>query len=85
VAKKGQPLGDAIAPATASIAPVTGRSHPRHALWDRPVTPKQLAHFLQVSPRTVARLVKKRKLPKIVIGGQTRFIPNDVLDHLRRR
>ncbi len=48
------------------------------------MTPKQLARFLQVSPRTVSRLVKQKTFPTIRVEGQTRFVPNDVLDYLRK-
>jgi len=56
-----------------------------HPVWDRPVTPKQLARFLQVSPRTVSRLTKERAFPRINVSGQVRFVPNDVLDFLRKK
>jgi hypothetical protein len=58
---------------------------PGHPVWERPVTPQQLARFLQVSPRTVLRLAKRRDFPKIAIEGRVRFIPNEVVAHLQKK
>jgi predicted DNA-binding transcriptional regulator AlpA len=54
-------------------------------MWDRPITPRQLARFLQVSPRTVSRLTKTSTFPRIAVNGQMRFVPNDVLEFLRKK
>ncbi|UCC72093.1 MAG: helix-turn-helix domain-containing protein [Gemmatimonadota bacterium] len=76
-APPSKPLGDAAPTPTPAGEP---RGHP---IWDRPVTPKQLARFLQVSPRTVSRIAKN--LPHVKVAGQLRFVPNDVLNHLRKK
>lgn len=88
--KKPKPLGQSVATATnrsTNSRSVHALNIPdrRHPVWERPVTPKQLAKFLQVSPRTVSRLTKQRTFPVIKVEGQTRFVPNDVLDYLRKQ
>jgi len=50
---------------------------------DRPLTPKQLAVFFQVSLRTIERQTRTGEIPHIRIGNRTRFIPSDVLRKLR--
>jgi excisionase family DNA binding protein len=51
----------------------------------RPVmTPRQLAQFLQVSPRTIAREIREGRIPYVRVRKQVRFIPEDVLRHLRK-
>ena len=60
-----------------------GKSSPVPAITDRPLTPRQLAQFLQVSPRTIARRVHAGDIPYIKLGTKIRFIPSDVLRHLR--
>ncbi len=44
-------------------------------LW----TIKEVAAFLRVSVQTVRRLVARRLLPCVRVGGQLRFVPGDVL------
>ncbi len=51
--------------------------------WDRPLTTTQLARFLQVSPSTLARQIQKDKIPSIKVAGKIRFLPSEVLRHLR--
>lgn len=48
---------------------------------DRPLTPKQLAAYLQISPATLAR--HRSTLPHIKIGSRTRFVIGDVLQYLK--
>lgn len=55
-----------------------------HPHWDRPMTPRQLAKFLQVSLSTVARQTRAGELPCMKIAGQVRFMPREVLEQLRR-
>ena len=51
--------------------------------WDRPLTTSQLARFLQVSASTLARQIVKDKIPSIKVAGKIRFLPSEVLRHLR--
>ena len=45
-----------------------------------------LADALQVSPRTVRRMVTRNELPKPVpLGGRVRWFAGDVLDHIAMR
>ena len=48
------------------------------------MTPRQLAQFLQVSPRTIAREIREGRIPFVRVRKQVRFIPEDVLRHLRK-
>lgn len=50
---------------------------------DRPLTPQQLANYLQISLRTIRRMFDE--LPAIHIGGQTRFIPSEVIEALKKK
>jgi excisionase family DNA binding protein len=50
---------------------------------DRPLTPRQLAAFFQVSLRTIERQTHTGEIPHVRIGNRTRFIPSDVLRQLR--
>jgi excisionase family DNA binding protein len=52
---------------------------------DRPLTPRQLAAFFQVSLRTIERQTRTGDIPHIRIGNRTRFIPSDVLRKLRSK
>lgn len=55
------------------------RSHPPDQLW----TTAQVAEFLQVSERSVRRLVKDEKLPVVYVLGLPRFRAADVRDAFR--
>jgi PTS system nitrogen regulatory IIA component len=48
-------------------------------------TPKQLAEYLQLSSRTVYRLLERNELPGVRVGGQWRFRKSQVDDWLDRR
>lgn len=50
---------------------------------NRPLTPQQLANYLQISLRTIRRMLDD--LPAIHIGGQIRFIPSEVIDALKKK
>ena len=52
---------------------------------DRPMTPTQIAKFLQISPASVRRQVAAGKLPFFRVGHKTRFLPSDVLRVLRKK
>jgi excisionase family DNA binding protein len=51
----------------------------------RPLTVRQLAAFLQVSPATIARQVRAGSLPFIRVGTQLRFVPAEVVRYLQSR
>jgi hypothetical protein len=46
-------------------------------LW----TTKEVAHFLDVCPKTVFNL-RKKGLPCVYLGGAVRFVPNEVSNYL---
>jgi len=48
-------------------------------------TPKQLAEYLQLSPRTVYRMLERNELPGVRVGGQWRFRKSEVDSWLDRR
>lgn len=48
-------------------------------------TPRQLAEYLQLSPRTVYRLLERNELPGVRVGGQWRFRKSEVDYWLDRR
>jgi PTS system nitrogen regulatory IIA component len=48
-------------------------------------TPKQLAAYLQLSPRTVYRMLERNELPGVRVGGQWRFRKSEVDYWLDRR
>lgn len=48
-------------------------------------TPKQLAEYLQLSPRTVYRMLERNELPGVRVGGQWRFRKSEVDYWLDRR
>ena len=50
---------------------------------DRPMTPKQIADYLQVSLSTVARQVRLGKVPFMKVGHQVRFLARDVITALK--
>ena len=49
------------------------------------MTPRQLAQYLQVSPSTIGRQVKKGGIPHFRVGGQIRFDAADVVNHFRAK
>lgn len=49
------------------------------------MTPKQLAEYLQLSPRTVYRMLERNELPGVRVGGQWRFRKSEVDYWLDRR
>jgi excisionase family DNA binding protein len=50
------------------------------------MTPVELAKFLRVSPSTVRRLYREGKLPPpIDVAQQIRFMPDEVINYLRRK
>jgi PTS system nitrogen regulatory IIA component len=49
------------------------------------VTSKQLAEYLQLSPRTVYRMLERNELPGVRVGGQWRFRKSEVDYWLDRR
>ena len=48
-------------------------------------TPKQLAEYLQLSPRTVYRMLERNELPGVRVGSQWRFRKSEVDGWLDRR
>jgi len=50
---------------------------------DEPLTPRELAAFLKVSPVTVRRLLANKELPYFRVGRQVRFVPSEVLRALK--
>ena len=48
-------------------------------------TPKQLAEYLQLSPRTVYRMLERNELPGVRVGSQWRFRKSEVDYWLDRR
>jgi len=50
---------------------------------ERPITPRELATWLKVSPATVRRRISE--LPHFRIGNRVRFMPSEVIAHYRRK
>ncbi len=50
---------------------------------ERPVTPRELATFLKVSPATIRR--KLDELPHFRVGNRIRFIPSVVMAHYAKK
>jgi hypothetical protein len=48
---------------------------------DRPMSPKEIANFLRVSPATIRRNLTD--IPHFTVGKRIRFLPKDVLEHFR--
>ncbi len=48
-------------------------------------TTEALAHYLQVSPRTVQREVQRGRLTYVLVGGRRRYRPVDVETYLHKR
>lgn len=42
----------------------------------------ELAHFLNVTTRTIGHLVKQKKIPRVKVGSLNRFDRQSVLDAL---
>jgi excisionase family DNA binding protein len=80
--KKRQPkdasLGDVVSAVPAPTVPGY-----RPLIPDRPMSPRELADFLRVSPATIHRKVQRGTLPYFRIGRQIRFLPGEVLQALR--
>jgi predicted DNA-binding transcriptional regulator AlpA len=57
--------------------PSTPEASPPSKLW----TTKEVAHFLDVSPKTVFNL-RKKGLPCVYLGGAVRFVPNEISTYL---
>ena len=53
-------------------------SENKDALPTRPLTPREAAQFLSVSPRTLSRLVKRGDLPVYKVGGSLRYKLSDL-------
>jgi len=50
------------------------------------MAPKDLAQFLRVSPTTLRRMAQAGMLPAgIPVGGSVRYMPEEVINHLRQR
>lgn len=50
------------------------------------MAPKELARFLSISPSTLRRMLRAGDLPApIPVGGGLRFMPDEVINHLRRK
>lgn len=54
-------------------------------ILSRPLTPRELADYLQVSLSTVARLYRSGDIPSIRVGTQVRFLPHRVVAVLESR
>jgi len=50
---------------------------------ERPITPRELATWLKVSPATIRRRIGE--LPHFRIGNRVRFMPSEVLAHYKRK
>jgi len=50
---------------------------------ERPLTPRELANFLKVSPATIRR--RLGELPHFRIGNRVRFMPSEVLAHYTKK
>lgn len=50
---------------------------------ERPVTPRELATWLKVSPATIRR--RLGELPHFRVGNRVRFMPSDVLAYYKRK
>ena len=82
-------LSDTAAAPTPSPTPATapsGAPIKLHPTWNRPMAPKDLAQFLRVSPTTLRRMAQAGMLPAgIPVGGSVRYMPEEVINHLRQR
>lgn len=97
--RKPPPLGalghvEPVAPAALSAPAVGAATAPAkvrttvtlHPTWNRPMAPKDLAQFLRVSPTTLRRMAQAGMLPPgIPVGGSVRYMPEEVINHLRQR
>jgi excisionase family DNA binding protein len=50
---------------------------------ERPLTPRELANWLKVSPATIRR--RLGELPHFRIGNRVRFMPSEVLAHYTKK
>jgi excisionase family DNA binding protein len=53
--------------------------------WGKLLTVEELGQLTSISDKTLYRLIKKRKLPAIRIGGCIRLSPKTTADWLRSR
>jgi excisionase family DNA binding protein len=53
--------------------------------WGRCLTVEELADVIALSPKTLYRMIKAKKLPAIHMGGQIRLNPQSTADWLRSR
>ncbi|HTV16108.1 MAG TPA: helix-turn-helix domain-containing protein [Acidobacteriaceae bacterium] len=49
------------------------------------MTPQEVADLFRISKRTVQRLIERRELPTLLIGGQRRIDPAALYRHLKRK
>lgn len=54
-------------------------------ILSRPLTPREIADYLQVSLSTIARLYRSGAIPSIRVGTQVRFLPHRVVAALENR
>lgn len=53
--------------------------------WGRMMEVDELAELTSVSPKTIYRMIQRRKLPALRIGGSIRLNPKEVAEWLRSR
>lgn len=62
-----------------------GTTRAKSALARRYLTRSQVARLFEVSPATIARWTREKKLPCVLtLGGQRRYLCEDIMDLLRR-
>jgi len=49
------------------------------------MTTPEVSQLLRVSPRTIKRLMKKKQIPYLKIGGSVRFDRNRIEEFLREK
>lgn len=72
-----------MAPREMAPPPIFDEYVPR--IPDKPMSPKELAGFLGVSPATIRRHLRRDELPYFRVGNQIRFLPGQVIQHYRRQ
>lgn len=50
---------------------------------DNLISPKELAKYLKISQATIYRLIERRKITFLKIGGSLRFSKSDIEEYLR--
>ncbi len=93
--RNGEPVGGEMAALTALCSASTGQHRPKVAAEVDPgegavvplaVSFADAARSLDVSERTVRRLVEKGELKAVTIGGRSRRVPvGELSDYLRRQ